>query len=196
MKEQTTRERDEYRYNMLKSKSLQGFPMTQSEVEFLQNKASFVKVSSNPYMGHSTISTAGPMRDREHSELAQRAMTPLELIIYQCDKVKELLVKKNQGYGNSVFESIGVFAKDSNPLDLINVRIDDKLSRIKNLKYKLDVIHQEEDTELDLIGYLILKRAVRIYLRNIPQDKPSSYYPYKQDNPITKSQSKDMCGDV
>jgi hypothetical protein len=42
----------------------------------------------------------------------------------------------------------------------INVRIDDKLSRIA--RGRQDVI--QEDTELDLIGYLILKRVGRVVL--------------------------------
>lgn len=76
-----------------------------------------------------------------------------------CDELKAFLIKKNTSYGNSACDPINVFSKlDS--IEQLNCRIDDKLQRIKNGKE-----YPGDDTELDLTGYLILKRAVRIYLR-------------------------------
>lgn len=66
-------------------------------------------------------------------------------------EIKEVLSSKNKAYGNSVFEPINVFFK-GDAKAAIDVRIDDKLSRI----YRGQELN--DDTLLDLIGYLILKR--------------------------------------
>ena len=72
-----------------------------------------------------------------------------------CKEIKKLLLTKNKAYGNSAAEPINIFAK-TDPMEQINVRIDDKLNRIKKGNE-----YAGDDTELDLIGYLILKRAIR-----------------------------------
>ncbi len=69
-----------------------------------------------------------------------------------CQELALMLISKNEKYGNSVFEPLGIFAK-GDPLDGLNARIDDKLSRIAFAK------DDNEDSELDLIGYLILRRV-------------------------------------
>jgi hypothetical protein len=81
------------------------------------------------------------------------------LIAHECDRVKDLLIQKNREYGNSALEPIGVFASGSAE-EQIDVRIDDKLKRIQTTK-SLDNVQIVEDTELDLIGYLVLKRVAR-----------------------------------
>ena len=63
-----------------------------------------------------------------------------------------MLLSKNANYGNSVFDPIRVFSR-ADWLEAINVRCDDKLSRIARGN------SAGEDAELDLIGYLILKRV-------------------------------------
>lgn len=75
------------------------------------------------------------------------------LIIEECKKIATLLISKNRSYGNSVLKPLLVFSKASSE-ERINIRIDDKLSRIARGDYSM-----QEDTELDLIGYLILKRV-------------------------------------
>jgi hypothetical protein len=80
-------------------------------------------------------------------------------IVAECDKVKELLLAKNREYGNSALEPINVFS-GANAEAQCNVRIDDKLKRIQTIRQMSDVTISE-DTELDLIGYLILKRVAR-----------------------------------
>ncbi len=71
----------------------------------------------------------------------------------ECGKVADILVEKNKAYGNSACCPLKVFSK-LNAEERIKVRLDDKLSRIANgHEYK------DEDTELDIIGYLILKRV-------------------------------------
>ena len=85
------------------------------------------------------------------------------LINTECRNVAELLISKNESYGNSAVEPVRIFSS-SDPIEQINVRIDDKLSRIKNQKLKgVD----DEDPELDLIGYLILKRVAKKYYKDM-----------------------------
>lgn len=78
-----------------------------------------------------------------------------KMISAECIAINEMLLEKNRKYGNSVTNPIGIFAS-GDAEQLINVRIDDKLSRIRNRQ-----ADDAEDAELDLIGYLILKRVVR-----------------------------------
>lgn len=67
------------------------------------------------------------------------------------DEIKNLLIAKNQKYGNSALEPLGVFSQLS-PEQALFVRIDDKLKRIKNGSLEKD----DEDVINDLIGYLVL----------------------------------------
>ena len=82
-------------------------------------------------------------------------MTFNEELDRELESIKIILQQKNYRYGNSAINPIRVFSKLS-PEERINVRIDDKLSRIMNQSPDDD-----EDTLLDLIGYLILKRKQR-----------------------------------
>lgn len=67
------------------------------------------------------------------------------------DDIRDMLVSKNEKYGNSALEPIGVFSKLS-PKEGLLIRIDDKLKRIKNGSLDKD----DEDVVNDLIGYLVL----------------------------------------
>jgi hypothetical protein len=69
-----------------------------------------------------------------------------------CKGVFRMLVDKNRAYGNSVFDPVRVFSKASVD-EQINVRLDDKLSRIQ----KGNVEYMDEDVLIDTIGYLIIK---------------------------------------
>ena len=75
-------------------------------------------------------------------------------IVSVCDEIKELLLQKNREYGDSAINPKRIFSTSS-PIEQINVRIDDKLSRLMNKGEK----SISEDTEMDLIGYLILKQV-------------------------------------
>lgn len=71
------------------------------------------------------------------------------------DSMKDLLIYKNNKYGNSALEPMDVFTRhlsDSNSagLDSILVRLDDKLKRIQNA----DELRKNDVS--DLIGYLTL----------------------------------------
>jgi hypothetical protein len=70
-----------------------------------------------------------------------------------CDRVKALLIEKNRKYGNSALDPVRVFSKAS-PEEQILVRMDDKLSRIRNRQNDDD-----EDPFVDLLGYLVLYLA-------------------------------------
>jgi len=72
-----------------------------------------------------------------------------------CDEVKELLLEKNRKYGDSALNPVRVFSK-SDPLEQIRVRLDDKLSRLRNQQDD-----EDEDVIADLIGYLVLYRVAR-----------------------------------
>lgn len=108
-----------------------------------------------------------PNREQERCFQPQNtsAMDATQLnISEQCDAIKRLLLAKNKKYGNSAANPVRVFAK-TDSLDQIAVRCDDKLSRIRNMGGLVQVLqdakHAEEDTVLDLIGYLILARVVQ-----------------------------------
>ena len=67
------------------------------------------------------------------------------------NEIQDLLIAKNQKYGNSALEPLGVFSKLDSKEGLL-IRIDDKLKRIKNGSLERD----DEDVINDLIGYLVL----------------------------------------
>ena len=85
-------------------------------------------------------------------------MDAQKLIETECDAIKKLLLEKNRLYGNSALEPIRIFSQAS-PIEQLDVRIDDKLKRIQNLSKKNLHDTLNEDTILDLIGYLILRRV-------------------------------------
>lgn len=80
-------------------------------------------------------------------------MNRSDQIIKECEAVKQLLLEKNNAYGDAALNGLRVFSKLS-PEEGIMIRIDDKLSRIKNR----GIAPETEDTVMDLIGYLILLR--------------------------------------
>lgn len=71
----------------------------------------------------------------------------------ECEYLADFLIEKNRKYGNSALEPVRIFSK-ADALEQMRVRMDDKLSRIRSSQDD-----DTEDAELDLIGYLILKRV-------------------------------------
>ena len=69
-----------------------------------------------------------------------------------CDNMKDLLFYKNEKYGDAALSPINIFSKNDSGNSLC-VRIDDKLSRIKNGK------ELKKNDVCDLMGYLILLSA-------------------------------------
>lgn len=77
--------------------------------------------------------------------------------VYQVlSEITEMLIAKNQKYGNSAIEPLGIFS-DLSPEEGLKVRIDDKLKRIKNGSLKND----DEDVINDLIGYLVILKILQ-----------------------------------
>lgn len=82
-------------------------------------------------------------------EKGKEELTTREKIEFACDSLKDFLIEKNKRYGNSALEPIRVFSSTDSE-EQIKIRMDDKLSRIRNSK------EDRENDYLDLVGYLIL----------------------------------------
>ena len=70
-----------------------------------------------------------------------------------CEGMARLLVAKNQRYGNSALEPMRVFS-NADPAAGILVRLDDKLSRIKNASSDGKPLRKNDIA--DMMGYLVL----------------------------------------
>jgi hypothetical protein len=70
-------------------------------------------------------------------------------------EVEDMLLEKNRKYGNSALEPLRIFSR-AGPLEQIDVRIDDKLSRLRSRQDD-----DTEDAERDTLGYLVLKEVAR-----------------------------------
>lgn len=81
-------------------------------------------------------------------------MTTKDKIKQIGNEVIDLLIEKNEAYGNSALEPANIFAKGT-AIENLSARIDDKLMRIKNRGIGVNT----EDTVKDLIGYLILLKV-------------------------------------
>ena len=78
-----------------------------------------------------------------------------------CDEIKELLLSKNRKYGDSALNPVRVFSKAS-PIEQIKVRLDDKLSRLRNQQDD-----EDEDVLTDLIGYIVLYKVALMQQRRL-----------------------------
>lgn len=87
-----------------------------------------------------------------------------QIIAEEGMKIISLLLQKNHDYGSSVFEPPALDPSLS-VLAAIDVRMSDKIARIKNLKTATSEVKSEsiDDTYKDLAGYVILRRAVQRY---------------------------------
>jgi hypothetical protein len=88
--------------------------------------------------------------------LEMRELDTLTEAAYILDSVKQLLHEKNTAYGDSALNPIRLFSR-ADAIEALCVRIDDKLSRIKQLGIGDDA----EDTIQDLIGYLVLLKVAK-----------------------------------
>ena len=83
-------------------------------------------------------------------------MTSVKKIKKLGKEIVDLLVEKNQKYGDSALNPINIFS-DGDAITSLCARIDDKLARIRNNGINEDT----EDTVKDLVGYLILLLLAR-----------------------------------
>jgi hypothetical protein len=74
-----------------------------------------------------------------------------------CDEIRDMLIEKNRAYGDSAVNPVRIFAKGMTVEQMINVRMDDKLSRL----VRGDATAFGESPEKDLMGYLVLKRVAQ-----------------------------------
>lgn len=100
-------------------------------------------------------------------------MNTKDKIRIKCKTIQELLLYKNEKYGDAALSPLNIFSK-SDAVNGIKVRIDDKLKRIQNA----GLVDATEDTLLDLAGYLILLMIAKEDADNniqerIRQNKPS-----------------------
>lgn len=78
-------------------------------------------------------------------------MNTRDQIIQKCKELQDLLISKNDKYGDSALEPLKVFSV-CNASTGIKVRLDDKLKRIANA----GLVNDTEDTLQDIAGYIIL----------------------------------------
>lgn len=82
-------------------------------------------------------------------------MTTIEAVREVLAELAEFLEEKNRSYGDSAADPVRIFSRADRE-EAVRVRIDDKLSRLmRGHEYPGD------DDILDLLGYLVLLRAMR-----------------------------------
>lgn len=81
-------------------------------------------------------------------------ITTYQKITETANAVRDLLISKNESYGDSALNPANIFSQ-GNAIDSLCARIDDKLMRIK----ARGITDETEDTVQDLIGYLILLKV-------------------------------------
>ena len=99
------------------------------------------------------------------------------------DKMKDLYLKKNHDYGDSVSKTF-----DEYGLMSFLVRMDDKMNRIKTLNKIQDTAvrgEKIEDTLLDLANYAILALTEIEFRKKLLLSEPDEYV--KNDITITKT---------
>lgn len=101
-----------------------------------------------------------------------------DLKIYKtCMDIYHMLKSKNTAYGNSALDPIRVFSK-VDKMEQIRVRMDDKLSRIKNQQ-----VGDNEDAYMDLLGYLTIYQAEKKFSEEV--DEPKKVYIFNSDSLVT-----------
>ena len=89
-------------------------------------------------------------RECEYDKVSSKDLTESqESIIEICDSMKELLLYKNQKYGDSALHPNNIFYKGDST-NSIKIRLDDKIGRIKNCE------QTRINDVADVIGYCTL----------------------------------------
>ncbi len=90
----------------------------------------------------------------------ERACTQTEADIASvCEEIRILLCEKNRKYGDSALNPVRIFSRAST-LEQLKVRMDDKLSRLRNAQDD-----EDEDVLTDLIGYIVLYKVALMQQR-------------------------------
>ena len=98
-----------------------------------------------------------------------------------CDGIKQLLISKNEKYGDSALNPSRIFSRAS-CIEQILVRIDDKLNRVHK---GAGLLANDEDVVNDLIGYLVLLKIAlnRDKREQVIDDIPESRNGYLGGDP-------------
>ena len=78
-------------------------------------------------------------------------MNTKDKIKLKCQEIEDLLIQKNDAYGDSALNPVGIFSS-LKASEAIRIRLDDKLKRIANV----GVGDKTEDTLMDCAGYMVL----------------------------------------
>lgn len=92
----------------------------------------------------------------DKDKIEELELDTLRKAYYILDEIKVLLREKNEAYGDSALNPIRLFSR-ADAITAIQVRIDDKLSRIQTM----GINDKAEDTIKDLIGYLVLLQVAQ-----------------------------------
>lgn len=74
---------------------------------------------------------------------------------YVISNIENMLIQKNEAYGDSALNPVRIFSK-SDTIEQINVRMDDKLSRLARGN------DAGEDVYMDLVGYLVIREIAKL----------------------------------
>ena len=78
-------------------------------------------------------------------------MNTKDKIKLKCQEIEDLLIQKNDAYGDSALNPVGIFSS-LKASEAIRIRLDDKLKRIANVGLN----DETEDTLMDCAGYMVL----------------------------------------
>lgn len=81
----------------------------------------------------------------------------------EYDDLKAMALEKNRAYGSSMFDPCEVFT-DAQPEEAIDIRSEDKIRRLRQARR---MGKDSEDSDFDLIGYRVGKRAYKRFRRMI-----------------------------
>lgn len=98
------------------------------------------------------------------------APTTEDLIIEECEALKNTLLEKNRKYGDSATRRGHLF--NMSPVISIKARIEDKLNRLKN-----DNRDEDEDITADILGYFVLLRIAQKQEREATSEAYKSMFP-------------------
>lgn len=83
-------------------------------------------------------------------------MNTREAIAKVCDDLRNVLLKKNEGYGNSSMIA-PLFLPNQSPKSSVLIRMSDKVNRLRSLAEQGKIGSESfDDTVLDLAGYCVL----------------------------------------
>ena len=84
--------------------------------------------------------------------MSELEFQPADIQDIWMEILKEKIIKKNAQYGNSVYDTDTIFSSVGDPEELIKIRLDDKMIRLKTL----DPESPKYDSELmEIIAYIM-----------------------------------------